>query len=114
MGPTERDHDSDVYFLDIPQPPPGNTINMVRVREHHEGSVHTLPEDGDSNTRSTRFVHTEVEHLNDEYDLDPLSYPSGFPPIPRFPPIHGNMVLNVSNDEPVVVGETNKQRQLHE
>jgi hypothetical protein len=31
MGPTERDHDSDVYFLDIPQPPPGNAINMVRV-----------------------------------------------------------------------------------
>jgi hypothetical protein len=24
------------------------------------------------------------------------------------------MVLNVSNDEPVVVGETDKQRQLHE
>jgi hypothetical protein len=24
------------------------------------------------------------------------------------------MVLNISNDEPVVVGETNEQRQLHE
>jgi hypothetical protein len=31
MGPTERDHASDVYFLDIPRPPLGNVVNMVRV-----------------------------------------------------------------------------------
>jgi hypothetical protein len=89
-------------------------MNMVRVREHREGSVHTLSEDGDSSTGSTRSVHTEVEHLDDEYDLDPLPYPPGFPLIPRFPPRHGNMVLNISNDEPVVMGETNEQRQFHE
>jgi hypothetical protein len=87
---------------------------MVRVREHHEGSIHTLPEDGDSSTGSTRSVHTEVEHLDDEYDLDPLPYPPGFPLIPRFPPRRGNMVLNVSNDEPTVVGETDEQWQLRE
>jgi hypothetical protein len=53
---------------------------MVRVWEHHEGSVHTLPEDGDSSTGSTRSVHTEVEHLKDDaYDLDPLPYPLSFP-----------------------------------
>jgi hypothetical protein len=53
---------------------------MVRVWEHHEGSVHTLPEDGDSSTGSTRSVHTEVEHLKDDaYDLDPLPYPPSFP-----------------------------------
>jgi hypothetical protein len=80
---------------------------MVRV---WEGSVHTLPEDGDSSTKSTRSVHTEVEHLDDEYDLDPLPYPLGFPLIPRFPPRRGNMVLNVSNDEPAVMGETDEQR----
>jgi hypothetical protein len=50
MGPTERDHVSDLYFLDIPQPSPGNAVNMVGIQEHHEGSVHTLPEDGDSST----------------------------------------------------------------
>jgi hypothetical protein len=110
MGPMERDHVSDSYFLDIPRPSLGNAVNMVRVREHCEGSVHTLPEDGDSSTGSTRSIHTEVEHLDDEYDLDPLPYPSGFPLIPRFPPRCGNMVLNVSNDEPAVVGETNEQR----
>jgi hypothetical protein len=101
----ERDHASDLYFLDILRPPPGNAINMVGIREYHEGSVHTLPEDGDSSTRSTRYVHTD----DDEYDLDPLPYPLGFSPIPRFPPRHGDMVLNVSNDEPAVVGETDEQ-----
>jgi hypothetical protein len=110
MGPMERDHVLDLCFLDIPQPSPGNVVNMVRVQEHHKGSVHTLPEDGDSSTGSTRSVHTKVEHLDDEYDLDPLPYPLGFPSIPRLPPRCGNMVLNVSNDEPIVVGETDEQR----
>jgi hypothetical protein len=110
----ERDHVSYLYFLDIPQPSPGNAVNMVAIHEHHEGSVHTLPEYGDSSTGSTRSVHTEVEHLNDEYDLDPLPYPPGFPHIPRFPPRCGDMVLNVSNDESTVMGETDEQRQLRE
>jgi hypothetical protein len=108
VGPMEHDRVLDLYFLDIPQPPPGNAINKVDIREHNEGSVHTLPEDGDS-------VHTEAKHLDhDEYDLDPLPHPLGFSLIPRFPPRRGDMVLNVSNDEPSVVGETNEQRQLHE
>jgi hypothetical protein len=111
MGPTEQDRVSDLRFLDIPRPSPGNTVNMVRLQEYHEGSVHTLPEDGDSNTGST---HTEVEHLDDEYNLDPLPYPSSFSPIPRFPPRRGDMVLNVSNDEPAVVGEADEQWQLRE
>jgi hypothetical protein len=87
---------------------------MVRVQEYHEGSIHTLPEDGDSNTESTRSVHTEVEHLDDEYDLDPLPYPPGFTLIPRFPPRRGDMVINISNDEPTVMGETDEQQQLRE
>jgi hypothetical protein len=73
--------------------------------------VHTLPKDGDSSTRSTRFAHTEVEHLEDDGDdLDPLPYPLGFSLIPRFPLRCGDMVLNVSNDEPVVKGEIDEQR----
>jgi hypothetical protein len=43
MGLMERDHVSDLYFQDIPRPPPGNVVNMVGIREHNEGSVHTLP-----------------------------------------------------------------------
>jgi hypothetical protein len=89
MGPMERDHVSDLYFLDIPRSSLGNAVNMVGIQEHHEGSVHTLPEDGDSSTGSTRSVHTEAEHLKDDgYDLDPLPYPLGFSLIPRFPPRH--------------------------
>jgi hypothetical protein len=115
MGPTERDHISDLYFLDIPRPSQGNAVNMVRVQEHREGSVHTLSEDGNSSTRSTCSVHTEAEHLDDDgYDLDPLPYPPGFPQIPRFPPRGGDMVLNISNDEPAVEGETDEQQQLCE
>jgi hypothetical protein len=65
----ERDHVSDLYFLDISRPPPGNAVNMVDIRKHNEGSVHTLPKDGDSSTGSTHNVHTEAEHLDhDEYD----------------------------------------------
>jgi hypothetical protein len=110
MGPTEQDRVSYLYFLDIPRPSPGNAVNMVGIREHHEGSVHTQPEDGDSSTRSTCFVHTEAQHLeDDEYDLDLLPYHLGFSPIPSFSPRRGNMVLNVSNDEPAVMGETNEQ-----
>jgi hypothetical protein len=114
MGPMKRDHVLDLLFLDIPRPSPGNAVNMVRVQEYCEGSIHTLPEDGDSSNESTRSVHTEVEHLDDEYDLDPLPYPLCFPLIPRFPPRRGDMVLNISNDEPTVMGETDGQRQLHE
>jgi hypothetical protein len=46
----ERDYVSDLYFLDIPRPPPGNAVNMVGIGEHNEGSVHTLLEDDDSST----------------------------------------------------------------
>jgi hypothetical protein len=107
----EYDHVSDLYFLDIPRPPPGKAINMIGIRELNEGSVHTLPEDGDSSTGSTHSIHTEAKHLDhDEYDLDPLPHPPGFSPIPRFPPRRGDMVLNVSNDEPLVMGETDEQR----
>jgi hypothetical protein len=110
MGPTEQGHVSDLYFLDIPRPPPGNTVNMVGIREYHEGSVRTLPEDGDSSTGSTRSVHTEAAHLDDdEYDQDPLPYPPGFSLILWFSPRRSDMVLNVSNDEPAVVGEIDEQ-----
>jgi hypothetical protein len=31
MGPMERDHVLDLYFLDIPRPSPGNAVNMVGI-----------------------------------------------------------------------------------
>jgi hypothetical protein len=100
MGSMERDRVLDLCFLDMPRPSAGNAVNMVSVREHCDSSVHTLPENGGSSTGST---HTEVEHLDDEYDLDPLPYPPSFSLIPRFPPRRGAMVLNVSNEKPVVM-----------
>jgi hypothetical protein len=62
-------------------------------------------------------LHTlsKAEHLEDDgYNMDPLSYPLAFSLIPRFLSRHGDMVLNVSNDDPIVEGETDEQWQLHE
>jgi hypothetical protein len=31
MDPMKHDHVLDLYFLDIPQPPPSNAVNMVDI-----------------------------------------------------------------------------------
>jgi hypothetical protein len=76
-------------------------------------SVHTLLEGNTASTISSiGFVPTEVLHPEDEdYDLDLSPYSSGFPRFPVFPPRRGDLVFNVSNDEPVLEGETDEQRQ---
>ena len=83
-------------------------VNMVSIR--------TLPEDKTNSTdSSTGSVPTEVLHPEDKgYDLDLPLYPLGFSRFPIFPPRRGDLVFNVSNDEPVVDGETDKQRQQRE
>ena len=79
-------------------------------------SIRTLPEDKSSSTNSsTGSVPIEVLHPEDEdYDLYQPPYPSGFSRFPVFPPQRGDLVLHISNDEPVVEGETNDQRQQRE
>ena len=83
-------------------------VNMVSIR--------TLPEDMTNSTNSsTSSIPTEVLHPEDEdYDLDLPPYPSGFSRFPVFPPRRGDLVFSVSNDEPVVDGETDEQRQQRE
>jgi len=46
--------------------------------------------------------------------LDLPPYPLGFSHFPVFPPRRGDLVFIVSNDEPVVDGETDEQRQQRE
>ena len=79
-------------------------------------SIRTLPEDKSSSSNSsTGSVPTDVLHPEDEdYDLDLPPYPLGFSRFPVFPPRRGDLVLNVSNDEPVVEGETVEQKQQRE
>ena len=79
-------------------------------------SIHTLREDKSDNTDCSKSsVPTEGLHLEDEdYDLDLPLYPPGFSRLLVFPPRRGDLVLNVSNDEPVVDGETDEQRQQRE
>jgi len=83
-------------------------FNMVSIR--------TLLDDKSSSTNSsTGSIPTEVLHPEDEdYDLDLPPYPPGFSRFPVFPPRRGDLVLNVSNDEPVVEGKTDEQRQQRE
>ena len=80
-------------------------VNMVSIR--------TLPEDKTASTNSsTGSVPTEVLRLEeDDYDLDLPPYPPGFSRFPIFPSRRGDLVFNVSNDEPVIDGETDEQRQ---
>jgi len=79
-------------------------------------SIRTLPEDKSSSTSSsTGSVPTEVLHPEDEdYDLDLPPYPPGFSYFSVFPPRQGHLVFNISNDELVVDGETDEQRQQRE
>ena len=83
-------------------------INMVSIR--------VLPDDKATSTNSnTGSVPTDVVHYEDEdYDLDLPPYPSGFSCFPVSPPRRGDLIFNVSNDEPVVDGETDEQEQLRE
>ena len=79
-------------------------------------SIQVLPNDKATSTNSsTGSVPTEVLNSEDEdYDLDLPPYPPGFSRFPVFPPRRGDLIFNVSNDEPLVDGETDEQKQLRE
>jgi len=81
---------------------------MVMIQELRDGQA-------SSTNSSTGSVPTEVINFEDEdYDLDLAPYPLGFSRFPVFPPRRGDLVFNVSGDEPVVDGETDEHRQLRE
>ena len=65
-------------------------------------SIRVLPNDKATSTNSsTGSVPTEVLHSEDkDYDLDLPPYPPGFSRFPVFPPRRGDLIFNVSNDEP--------------
>ena len=83
-------------------------VNMLSIR--------VLPDNKATSTNSsTGSVPTEVLHSKDEdYDLDLPPYPPGFFRFPVFSPRRGDLIFNVSIDEPVVDGETDEQKQLRE
>ena len=62
-----------------------NFVNMVRIEDYQEGSVHTVQEGGSSSSSgiaSNASVHTELQHHDDEaveYDLDTPDHAPGFP-----------------------------------
>jgi len=79
-------------------------------------SIQVLPNDKAASTNSsTGSVPTEVLNSEDEdYDLDLPPYSLGFSRFPVFPSRRGDLIFNVSNDEPVVDRETDEQKQLCE
>jgi len=79
-------------------------------------SIQVLPNDQAFSTNSsTGSVPTEVINSEDEdSNLDLPPYPPGFSRFPVFPPRWGDLIFNVSNDEPIVDGETDEQKQLRE
>ena len=97
-----------------------NFVNMVRIKEYQEGSVHIVQEGGSSppfGIASNGSVHTELQHHDNEgveYDLDILDHSPGFPRFPSFPPRRGDLINVVSNDEPPTVGETKHERLARE
>ena len=68
-----------------------NFVNMVRIEEYQEGSVHTVQEGGSSSpsgVASNASVHTEFQHHDNEgveYDLDIPRPRLGVPTIPILP-----------------------------
>ena len=53
-----------------------------------------------------------INSEDEDYDMDLPPYPLGFSRFPVFPPRRGDLIFNVSADEPAVDGETDEQRQL--
>ena len=111
---------SNMCFIHRPRPKPRNFVNMVRIEEYQEGSVHTVQEGGSSSPSSITSngsIHTELQLHDDEeveYDLDIPDHSPGFPRFPSFPPRRGDLINVVSNDEPPIVGETEQERLARE
>ena len=113
-------HRLDLCFMHRPRPKPRNFINMIRIEDYQEGSVHTVQE-GDSSSlsgiASKASVHTKLQHHEDDgtkYDLDLPDHAPGFSEFPSFPPRRGDLIHVVSNDEPPAVGETEQERTARE
>jgi hypothetical protein len=99
MDPAERDHISDLYLLDLPEPDhPAPTVNVVEIRQIREGSLSTILEEstGSTGPHGTNYTRT----LTDPYGEDFLA----------FPPSFGGVVFVVSNDKPPCDGETDQER----
>ena len=62
-----------------------NFVNMVRIEDYQEGSIHTVQEGGSSSSSSiasNASVHTKLQHHDNEgveYDLDIPDHTPGFP-----------------------------------
>jgi hypothetical protein len=103
MDPTECDHVSDLYLLDLPKPDhPAPTINVVEIRQIREDSLSTILEEstGSTGPHGANYTHTLIDPYGEVF--------------PAFPPGFGGAVFAVSNDEPTRDGETDRERAARE
>jgi hypothetical protein len=103
MDPTERDHVSDLYLLDLPElDHPTSTVNMVEIRQIGEDSLSTISKESTRSTGpcGTTYTHTLIDPYGQEFLAFPLSFRGA--------------VFTISNDEPTRDGETNQERVAQE
>jgi hypothetical protein len=103
VDPAERDHVSDLYLIDLPEPDhPVPTVNVVEIRQIMEDSLSTISKESTGSTESHETNYTRT--LIDPYGQEFLA----------FPPSFGGTVFAVSNDEPPRDGETDQERVARE
>jgi hypothetical protein len=75
MDPTERDHVSDLYLVDLPDPEHiPRSVNMVNIRPVDDASLSTIWEEGTgSSTGSTRTNATSTDVYEQEFPKFPLA-----------------------------------------
>ena len=94
----------------------GLSPGQTRQTAHHfvnMVSVCTLPQDKTNSTNSSPYRGFTPWGRRLRLRSAALP-PPGFSRFPVFPPRRGDLVFNISNDEPVVDGETGEQRQQRE
>jgi hypothetical protein len=95
----KRNHASDLYLLDLPEPDhPAPTVNVVEIRQIRGDLLSTIPKEsiGSIEPHGTNYTCTLIDPYGEVF----LAFPPGF----------GGAVFAISNDEPTCDGETDQER----
>ena len=115
------EQDYELHFLVLPRLASHHVVNMVGIKELPASSDKTFPIEGYTtscySTGSNRSSSTELQRPfsnQEDHDMDWQACPLGFPCFPVFPPRRGDIINHISNNKPMVDGETDEQQQEHE
>jgi hypothetical protein len=99
VDPTERDHVSGLYLIDLSEPDhPASTVNVVEIRQIGGDSLSIILKEstGSTKSRGTSYTHTLIDPYGQEFLA--------------FSPDFGGAVFAISNDEPPRNRETDQER----